>query len=300
MRTTDVLALRLALIASLLWAATCHAQAWLPEAKETSFAVSYTDTFDTKHTSATGQEIDAGHMRMYTYGFAAAYSPTDRFMLNAALPLIRSAYHGAYPHPTTVDDGSYHSTFTDLRIGAHYQLMLEPIAIAPFIAYSFPTHTYSTLGHAAPGRGLDETWLGVAAGKSLDAWIPRTYLQARFTYAVVQHVQGISHDKENFEGDVGYYITPYLSVQGLVHWQKSLGGLQVYGPPQQSDPLYPYHDQLVAEGYTNAGLGASWEYSDHSTWSLGYMQGLSGHNGHKLGRAVTLAYSYGFFGFKPR
>ena len=300
MPATRRLAPRFALIAGLLWAGAGQTQAWLPEAEETSFAASYTDTFDTKHYTATGQAVDAGHMRFYTYGLAAAYSPTNRFMLNASLPFIRSEYHGPDPHPTTVDDGDYHSTFTDLRIGAHYQLMLEPIAIAPYIAYSFPTHTYSTLGHAAPGRGLDETWLGVAAGKSLDKWIPRTYIQARFTYAIVQHVQGISHDKENIEGDVGYYITPYLSVQGLIHWQKTLGGIVFYGPPQQSDPLFPYHDQLIAESFTNAGLGTSWEYSDHSTWSLGYMTSIKGTNGHQLGRAVTLVYSYGFFGFRPR
>ena len=291
---------RLALIAGVLWAGAGSAQSWLPEAGETSYAVSYTDTFDTKHLTPTGQEVDAGHMRFYTYGFAAAYSPTDRIMLNATVPLIRSEYHGPDPHPTTADDGSYHSTFTDLRVEAHYQLMLEPVALAPYIAYLFPTHTYETLGHAAPGRGLDETWLGVAAGKSLDAWIPRTYLQARFTYAVVEHVQGISHDKENIEFDLGYYITPDVSVQGLVHWQKTLGGLVFYGPPQESDPLFPYHDQLAATGFTNAGVSGSWYYSDHSTLSLGYMEGVSGRNGHKLGRSFTIAYSYGFFGFRPR
>jgi hypothetical protein len=110
----------LALTVGGMWTATGLTQAWLPSAYETSAGVSYTDTFDTKHVNSVGQEVDAGHVRAYIYDFAAAYSPTDRIMLSASVPLIRSEYHGAYPHPTTTDDGSYHSTFTDLRVEAHY------------------------------------------------------------------------------------------------------------------------------------------------------------------------------------
>ena len=103
----------------------------------------------------------------------------------------------------------------------------QPVAIAPYVAYVLPTHNYETLGHAAPGRGLDETWVGVAVGKTLDQWIPRTYVYARFTYAFVQAVQGISHDKENVEVELGYFFTPYLSVQGFWHWQQTLGGIEL-------------------------------------------------------------------------
>lgn len=290
----------LALTAGLLWAGLCQAQAWMPEADTTSFGVAYTNTFNTKHYTNTGTEVDAGHVRIYTYGFAASYSPTDRWMLDASLPLVSSMYHGPDPHPTEVDDGSYHATLTDLRLEAHYQLLLDPVAIAPYIAYTFPTHSYETLGHAAPGRGLDETWLGVALGKSLDQWIPRTFTQARFTYAVVQHVQGISHDKENIDFSVGYYFTPDVSVQALYQWQKTLGGIRFSRPPQRSDPLFPYHDQLVATGFTNLGLVTSWDYSDHSTLSVQYLESVEGTNGHKIDHQVSLAYSYGFFGFRPR
>jgi hypothetical protein len=178
--------------------------------------------------------------------------------------------------------------------------MLEPVAIAPYVAYTFPTHNYSTFGHAAPGRGLDETWLGAALGISLDKWIPKSFLQSRFTYAVVQHVQGISHDKENIEASAGYYITPDLSVQALYQWQRTIGGLQFLNPPSPTSPLFPYHDQLAATDFTIAGAGGSWSYSDSSTISVAYLEGLTGRNGHKLGREFTIAYSYGFFGFRPR
>ena len=297
MRSPGGLAPRLALTAGLLWASAGHTQAWLPDGGESSFGVSYTDTFDKKHWTSTGGQVDAGHVRIYTYGFAVAYSPTDSIMLDATLPLVSSEYHGARPHPTEVDDGSYHATFTDLRTAVHYQLSLEPVAVAPYVAYVLPTHNYETLGHAAPGRGLHETWLGVAVGMSLDKWVPRTFVQSRFTYAIVEKVAGVSHDKENIEFNVGYYLTPDVSAQAYVNWQKTLGGIDVPIPP--SNPLFPHHDQLAADDFTNVGVGGQWYYSDHSTVSLAYMEGVSGRNGHKIGRAVSIGYSYGFFGFRP-
>ena len=69
-------------------------------------------------------QVDAGHIRYYTYELAGAYSPTDRLMVNASVPVIRSIYIGAFPHPTSVDDGTYHTTYTDLRTELHYQLLL--------------------------------------------------------------------------------------------------------------------------------------------------------------------------------
>jgi hypothetical protein len=291
---------RLALSAGILWAATGHAQAWLPDGGTTSFGVSYTDTLDKKHTTAGGQEVDVGHIRTLIYGFAAAYSSTDRLMFAASLPLVRSRYYGPDPHPTTTDDGDYHTTFTDLRTEVHYQLLLNDVwALAPYAAYVLPTHTYSTLGHAAPGRGLDELWLGLSAGASLDKIIPRAYMSATFTYAVVQHVVGISHDKEDIDGSIGWFATPSVSVQAFVNWQKTLGGFYFYAPPNPADPIFPHHDQLAAAGYTNVGIGSSWDFSDRSTISLAYSEALHGVNTHLVDHSVSLIYSYGFFGFRP-
>ena len=280
----------LVVTAGLLWATAGHAQAWLPSAGSGDVSVSYVDTFDTKHYLYDGSEVDAGHIRYYTYGLAGEYSPTDRLMVNASVPVVRSIYMGAFPHPTSVDDGTYHTTYTDLRAELHYQLLLNPLALAPYVAYVEPLHHYATLGHAAPGRGLHETWLGFAVGKSLDDWIPKTFVQARFTYAVVQKVQGISHDKENIEAEVGYFITRYFNVQGLFQWQKTLGGIPL--PVPRSDPLYWYHDILGAGAYTNLGVGASWEYSDRLGLSFAYIGAIEGKNGHKLGRAVSVSVQY--------
>ncbi len=282
----------LALTAGLLWAGIGHTQAWLPPADSGSLSLAYVDTWDFKHYTPTGDEVDAGHVRVFTYAAGGEYSPTDHLMFDAFVPLVESRYSGSKPHPSEADDGSYHATITDLRVGAHYQLLLEPLAIAPYVAFVIPLHNYETLGHAAPGRGLDETWVGVAFGKTLDKWIPRTFVDARFTYAFVQAVQGISHDKENVEVDLGYFFTPYLSLQGMWHWQQTLGGIDV--PIPKSNPLFPYHDQLARDNFTNIGASTAWAYSDRVGFSLSYLTSVMGRNGHKLGRSIAVGFNYQF------
>jgi hypothetical protein len=160
------------------------------------------------------------------------------------------------------------------------------------VALVIPTHTYETFGHAAPGRGLNEEWVGVAVGKTLDQWIPRTYVDARFTYAFVQAVQHISHDKENVEAEVGYFFTPYLSAQGFWHWQQTLGGIPL--PVPSGAPLYPYHDQLGAAGYTAVGFSTAWSYSDQSQFSFSFSKDLMGRNGHKIDSVYAISYDYQF------
>ena len=276
----------------MLWSPAALAQAWLPSAGTLGYSLSYTDVFDTKHNLPNGDTIDAGHTRMFTLGFAVAYSPTDRLTLVAGVPLSSAAYHGAHPHPTEVDDGSYHTTMTDMRLEAHYQLALEPVALAPYIAYVAPTHHYQTLGHAAPGRELHEIWMGVVAGKSLDRYVPRTYVQARLNYARVEKVANVSHDKVNADLEIGYFVTPDISIRTLAQWQDTRGGIPV--PIPMSNKLYPYHDRLGAEDYFNLGAGSSWQYSDRSSLFCLLTKGIEGRNGHRLGRAITVGFSHGF------
>lgn len=285
----------LVLFAGLLWVGVCNAQSWLPAGGTGELSLAYVDTWVTKHYLTDGSTIDVGHVRTFTYGLGAEYSPTDKLMFAASLPLIESGYDGTHPHPSPVDFGGYHATFTDLRMEMHYQLALEPFAITPYVAYVQPTHTYYTFGHAAPGRDLQETWLGMSVGKTLDQWIPRTFVEARFTYAWVQAVQHISHDRENLDADIGYFITPYLSVEGLWRWQQTLGGVQLTACPKCTlGDLYPYHDQLGAAAYTSVGISTAWQYSDTSSFSLSYTTDVAGRNGHKVDSAVAVIYEYGF------
>jgi hypothetical protein len=285
--------LLLALTATAL-PATLRAQAWLPEKGDLSASLLYSDIFDTKHYLPDGEEQDAGHMRSYSTALSVSYSPADRVLLTAGLPYVRGEYHGDHPHPTEVDDGHYHGTFTDLRLELHYQTLFEPVAFAPYVAWVQPTHDYPSLGHAAPGRNLREYWVGFFAGKSLDLWIPRTYVQARYSFAFVEKVAGIGHDRSNLDFEVGYFVRPAWSVRGMLFWQRTHGGIDVPIPP--SNPLFPYHDQLASERFLNVGAGTAYDITGRTNVFALYTASLYGKNGHKLGRGVHLGFGYSFPG----
>ena len=160
------------------------AQAWLPDkgVLSTSFIVS--DVLNREHYLPNGDEIDVGHTRSTTYAMYAGYGLTDRVMISASLPYVVTRYWGPPSHGGApgleADDGDSHGSVTDLRLSVHYQLLEEPLALAPFISYVLPVTDYFVKGHAAQGRHLKELLLGFNAGKNLDEWIPRTYVQARY------------------------------------------------------------------------------------------------------------------------
>lgn len=282
-------------LATLAFAPASHdarAQAWLPPEGAFSLSLTYNDVLNLKHYLPDGGEVDVGHTRTDTYGFVVSYSPTDRVMLTAGLPYVMTRYWGERPHPTEVDDGHEHSAFTDLRLSAHYQWLEQPVALAPYVAWITPVTDYETMGHAAPGRGLNEAWVGFGLGKNLDAWLPRTYVQARVNYAFVEEVADIHHDRSNVDLEVGYFVTPEWSIRALGFWQFAHGGVDVPMPP--TDPLFPYHDQLAAESYFNVGLGAAWVATPTLSLYGTFLTSVRGENGHKLDQGLTLGVSYGF------
>ncbi len=74
------------------------AQAWLPDNGTISYALTFNDTLNREHYLANGDEIDVGHTRARSYGLLASYSPTDRLMLVAGIPYIRTRYWGPPSH----------------------------------------------------------------------------------------------------------------------------------------------------------------------------------------------------------
>ena len=120
---------------------------------------------------------------------------------------------------------------------------------------------------------------------------PRTYITSRFTYAFVQAVQGISHDKENVEFDLGYFITPYLSVQGMWHWQQTLGGIDV---PIPREPAIPLSRSTRARQFHRRRRLHHLVVLGPCGFSFSYLTGIQGRNGHKVDDAFAFSYDYQF------
>jgi hypothetical protein len=280
------------LAAALLCVAPCaHGQAWLPGGGSLDYSLSYSDVLNKKHYLPDGSEFDAGHTRTHTLGLSISWSPSDRFLLSVGIPYVRSEYHGSRPHAgTEIDDGDTRPTFTDARVELHFQALEVPVALAPYVAIVKPVNDYPVLGHAAPGRGLDEYWVGFFAGKSLDPWIPDAFVQLRYNHAFVEKVAGVAHDRRNADLEFGYFMTPRWMAKATLSWQGAHGGIDVPIPP--SNPLYPYHDQIAAESFVHVGGGIAWFPSERFGLYASYVTALRGRNGHKVDHGVNLGVSF--------
>ena len=270
-----------------------QAQAWLPEKGSTSVSLAFTDVLNKKHYNRLGVEVDVGHTDLNITTLAGSYSLSDRVMLSASLPFVRSRHRGPNGggHDTAIDQGDWHGSVTDFQLTAHYQVSDGPIAFAPYVGLSTPTHNYVSFGHAAPGRRLDEYWVGFFAATSLNEWIPRTYVQTRVNYAFVEKVQDIAHDRTNASLEFGYYLTESVAARVLVTRQWTHGGINV--PVPLTSPLFPDHDRLAAEELQNFGLGASWAINERMSVFGLYLQSFEGTNAHKVDHHVSLGMSYG-------
>ena len=288
------------LLAAVLTPAVASAQAWLPDKGTLSTSTLYNNVLYTAHWSSTGDTVPGINVRAETLAFLANYGITDRVMVSGVLPYIHTKYEGPPSHGGLpgfeVDDGNWHGTLTDLRLGVHYQLLEQPFALAPFIAYVTPVTDYPTSGHAAPGRGLDELILGFGAGKSLDPWIPRSYAQLRYSYAFVEEVQDVKHDRTNLNLELGTFLTSRWNVSLYGAWQWTHGGVDVPLPAGSLHLLF-VHDQLAADEFFNAGFGTGFAITPALTAFATYMQGFAGENGHKVDQSITVGVSYGF---RPR
>lgn len=271
-------------------ASPAEAQAWLPPGGSSGISLEFNHTYNKKHYDSHGDEVDAGHTRTLSEYLSATYSPSDRWLLVAGIPYVKARYRGDHPHPDEIDNGDYHGTLTDLRLEAHYQAINGPFALAPYVALVTPVTDYETLGHAAPGRGLNELWIGTYLGRSLDEWIPRTYVQGRVNYAFVEQVAGVKHDRINIDAEIGYFFTPALSVSIVGQWQDTDGGIGVPVPP--TDPLFPYHDQLAATRFFNVATSIAWSINDRVHTYVMYGTAIHGMNAHKLDQGVSIGLSY--------
>ena len=274
------------------------AQAWLPQKGSFSYSIDYTQTLVKMHLDRYGDELDLGHTDSDVISFSGSYSPTDRISINASLPYVRTRYRGdnCCGHDTTIDDGTWHSTITDLQLTVNYQLVNGAFGLAPYVGAVIPTHDYTTFGHSAPGRGLNEFWLGTYAALSLNEWIPRTYVQVRGNYAFVEKVAGISHDRINATLEIGYFFNPSWNVRAIYSQQWTDGGINFPVPGGPSNPIFPYHDVVGADEFTNVGGGGTWVINERMSVYGFYMETIDGINTHKVDHRVSVGFSYGVGG----
>jgi hypothetical protein len=288
----------LALASSFVVTSAARAQAWLPAKGEGSVSVLYQNIFVTDHMPS-GEFVDFGHI--YSHGLLAdlTYGLTDRVALTLGVPVMVTKYKGDRPHPTVLDDGTWHSSWQDFRFALRYNAVRGPVAITPFVGTVLPSNAYETYAHSAVGRRLRELQVGVSFAALLDGLLPGLFVQGRYALGFSENVLDISTDRSLADMEIGYFVTPELRVFGLVGGYYQYEGIDLPVPPiSAASVLTPEqlvnHDRIVKDRALNLGAGLSVALTDSIDLYGSFIKTVAGRNGHAINRGISAGVSWSF------
>lgn len=306
-RSVSVAAVSMALL--ILTAAVARAQAFVPAQGEGAVSVLFQDALVKYHYLPT-TPVDRGHVHSDSMLVDVTYGVTDRIAVSVGIPWVAAKYTGTTPHPLVdssgpipvlygvnpIDDGSYHQTFQDFRFDVRYNLTKRGLVLTPFVGSILPSHDYTYFAHAAPGRNLKELQLGVSAAKLLDSLVPGLFVQGRYSYGFTEQILDISHNRSNFELELGYFLTPRLRLLSLNTAQITHGGIDLplntrvdLGPL-----LFSHHDQIDRVNTLNLGGGAAYSVTDKIDVFGSVLHTVAERNGHAIDYGLTLGLGWSF------
>jgi hypothetical protein len=289
-------------------AVPAQAQAWLPPQGEGTVSILFSDVLVKNHYFGT-EPFDGGRIRSESVLIDATYGVTDRIAINAAIPLVASEYtvtnspfsaphpQPLYPGVNPLDDGRYHAVWQDIRFGVRYNIVKKRgFAVTPFVGSLVPSHGYEVFAHTAAGRDLNELQLGVSAAKVFESALPGLFLQANYSYGIVQQVLDIAHNRSMLSAEAGYFFSPKVRGIGLVSGQVTHGGIDAY-PEIGFDPIrFPVHDQITRDNFLTVGGGVAWAISEKIDLFGSVVHALAAaqRNGHQIDHGVTVGLTWSF------
>jgi hypothetical protein len=276
---------------------TADAQAWVPARGEGSVSLTYQNYDVAGHFDVQGHKNTNGGTKSHALVTELDYGVTDTFGLNVSLPFIASKYTGPPSYfvgthltlPGPLDDGTYHAAFQDLRIEVRRLIWAGPVALAPFVGASFPTHDYETVGEAVPGRHRRDLQFGTNAGADLDRLLPGLYVQGRYAYGIAERVNNFSFTRSNIDLEGGYAVISRVVIRGLMNQQ-----IRHQGP--SLDELaadWVNHDRFIAPSYINLGGGTSVSLTRSTEIYALWVATASGSNGAHRERTLAIGITLG-------
>ena len=284
-----------------------HAQAWLPDPGRGSLYIGY--QYGQAHWTLLPEDVTGKSIPPYTGGpgnksfegehydqYVTAdldYGVLRGLAITARLAYVSSRYDGARPHRDRTgqimveDDGLYHGTLQDARVGVHQMVLRTPFVATPFVAYVFPVKVYEARGHAAAGHHLRELQVGAALARTLRPFLPDAYAQLTYTYSAAERLFDHSIHRNGVDMELGYFVTSRLSLKGAASWLRSSGGIGWF---RQSPEFIRYtfvHDQLANERSWRVGGGVGYALTSRfNLYAVGFAT-ISGASTHALNTLAT-------------
>ena len=263
--------------------------------------LSYQDTYVLDHVDFKGQPWSLfGAINSQSLTVDTDYSLTDKLAVRIAMPYVFGKYDGLsqFAHSFPVDDGKYHSTFQNVTADLRYNVSQRPIVLTPFVRLVVPTHDYQYFAHAAVGRDVLEYHIGINVARRLDPILPKAYLQAQYSYAFVQRVLDISPNRSNVEAQLGYFLTPRLSLLVSTQWFYTYNGLEdhfeIPPPGGFTEEQWIHHDQLGKASLLDVTGGVSFAINRKMEMFASFGRSIAGTNGHLHASVVTIGVSRTF------
>ena len=134
--------------------------------------------------------------------------------------------------------------------------------------------------------------MGLSVGRDLEGVLPRSYIQGRYLFAVVQRVEEFNLNRSNADFELGHFATDRISLRFTGAWQRTHGGLRI--PIDNNHPhFHEIHDQATRSNFFRVGGGVSFSLSRSLGLHLDYNDTSNGSNGHKP-RGLSVGLSWRF------
>ncbi len=292
-----------------------HAQAWLPDRGRGTLYLGY--EYAQAHWTLFPNDMTGVPVGPYTGGpdnklfqgehygqFVTVdldYGVLQDLAATAHLAAVSSKFDGTSLHNepsgqiVRADDGHYHSSFQDAEVGLHPMVLSQPFVATPFVAYHFPLRNYETFGHAAVGHHLRELRIGAALARTLRPFLPDAYGQVTYAYSTAEREDNHSIHRNSVDTELGYFVTPRLSLKGAASWIRSSGGIEWEASSSRGnlvlgDDFYNHffsHDALANERSWRVGGGAGYALRPRYTVYMAGFATVSGANTHATNTFAT-------------
>ncbi len=276
-----------------------HAQAWVADQGALDISLDYNFATSSKIVGDKNIEFADAGSTVHQVTLGAEYVPLARLAVSVALPLELLKFTGnktAFPHPGggAYDDGSLHTTLTDLRAGVRYQILEEPFALSPQIAVSIPVADYEVEGNTVAGRHLKALHAGLAIGRVLgDA----AYVHLSYEFSLVEkddttvNTATYGQNRSDAALTLGYRLLDQrLDLHVDANGRLAHGGLNFSDYPAAPGDVQNHHDPLLAEDILLVGGGVGYQISNEIGVSLSgryFVTGINTQNASVIAAGVT-------------
>jgi hypothetical protein len=262
--------------ALLVMTGTASAQgAWVNDPKSVAATLGFQYVPSTAVVLTPDKSVPDRPTTNYIMTLGAEYVPIENLAIDIAVPFDAVRYDGTAKHLPVGkwDDGNFHYTPTDLRVGARYQVLDEPyVALSPYIAVTLPMTNYQTVGFATGGRNLRQVHFGASIGRSLSPILHSLFITAGYEYTLSQHFDAnamtsqINENRSDAEAQLGYiFLDGDLVVNLAGNYRQQHGGIEFENFGSLPIELTNYHDPILKESYIFYGGGASYALSNSIT-----------------------------------